>query len=165
MFNEYIAQRIGLIPLTFDEDAAEDAKIQFSLSAEGPGMVLSRDLKTQDEKVRVFDEEIPIMKLAEKQKLRLEATAVRGIAKTHAKFQTSFASYDQVVNLKGHKPAGKTPFTLSSVLVMDNPESVEILPDQFLFHVESYNNVTAREHLMRAVNFVKAQAKEFEKAL
>lgn len=93
MFNEYVANRIGLIPLTWDDSKAEE--IDFSLNAEGPYTVKAGDLKSQDSKIKVFFEDIPIIKLPTGRKLRLEAKAIKGIGRTHAKFKNALCSYSQ----------------------------------------------------------------------
>src|SRR3989344_3260148 len=73
-FNEYLSNRMGLIPLTWESGIADDAKISFSLNAEAveePKTVYSRDLVSADEKIRVFSENIQIAVLNKGQKLRL----------------------------------------------------------------------------------------------
>ncbi|MFH0922967.1 MAG: hypothetical protein V1811_02820 [Candidatus Micrarchaeota archaeon] len=79
LFNEYLANRIGLVPLTFDESVGDDAKITFQLNVETTDetrTVYSSELVSTDPAIRVFSERIPIIKLGKNQKLRLEATAI-----------------------------------------------------------------------------------------
>lgn len=92
MFEEYIAHRLGLIPLTSpDKDVGE---VGFALDFEGPGVVESKDLEVvADKGVRVAIEDIPIITTAAGQVLRLEAVARRGIGADHAKFQSAIAYY------------------------------------------------------------------------
>ncbi|MFH0971968.1 MAG: DNA-directed RNA polymerase subunit D [Candidatus Micrarchaeota archaeon] len=124
MFNEYIANRLAMIPLTCEESHADKTEIALSLNAEGPCMVYSRDLKSSDETIKVFNENIPIIKLGANQKLRLEAKVAKGSAKRHSKFQCALASYS-------YEPSKKNP--------------------EYHFIIESYNNIPAEEHLMRAI--------------
>ncbi|MBI4406487.1 DNA-directed RNA polymerase subunit D, partial [Candidatus Micrarchaeota archaeon] len=100
LFNEYIAHRLGLIPLKNDSDASSDLKPMFSLEATGPTIVYSKDLKPTDEKVVPALMHIPIISLGESQVIRLEATAVMGTAKQHAKFQNAHASFSPFPELK-----------------------------------------------------------------
>lgn len=93
MFDEYLAHRIGQVPLTSDFSKASE-EIGFSLEATGPGTVYSRDLKSTDSKVKASLDNIPLLKLLENQNLRLEAKAIRGIGRTHAKFQAGLISYE-----------------------------------------------------------------------
>ncbi len=161
MFNEYLANRIGLVPLTYEESFADDAQVTLSLNAEGPGMVYSRDLRSSDEKIKVFDENIPIIKLAADQRLRLEAFAVKGTAKQHAKFQCALASY-------AYYPAkGKVADIKDADRDAGDGKPAEYKDGEFLFLVESYNNVAAKDHLKRAAEMLahKAEALSKEKEL
>jgi DNA-directed RNA polymerase subunit D len=136
MFNEYIANRLCLIPLTYEESKAAELEVALSLNAEGPCMVYSRDLKSSDVAIKVFNENIPIIKLGVNQKLRLEAKIAMGTGKTHAKFQSAVASYS-------YDPEKKNP--------------------EFDFFVESFNNLTAQEQLMRVIGLIGEKAQELGK--
>ncbi|BCS90949.1 MAG: DNA-directed RNA polymerase subunit D [Candidatus Micrarchaeota archaeon] len=93
MFDEYIAHRIGLIPIETPEKRTEES-VLFRLEAKGPVTVYSKDLKSEDPYVKVANTNIPIIKLGENQELILEGKAVLGDAKRHAKFQAALASYE-----------------------------------------------------------------------
>jgi len=175
MYNEYLANRLALIPLTFDDEVADDAKIVFSLDKEGPCTVYSHELRSTDEKIKVFAKNIPIIRLGERQRLRLEATAIKGTARQHAKFQSTLASYAYCAKIKVKKgdknlaaavaacprkiilPSGE----LQSVELCDlcgactdaAPEAVSLKAknDEFIFFVETYNNVTALAQLKRGL--------------
>ncbi|AFD00286.1 DNA-directed RNA polymerase, subunit D [Methanocella conradii HZ254] len=100
MFDEMLAHRLGLIPLKTNLNMYKlkeecDCKgagcalcqVTFTLSAEGPCMVHSRDLKSSDPETVPADDNIPIIELKEGQKLVLTAVARLGHGKEHAKFQ------------------------------------------------------------------------------
>ncbi len=93
LFDEYIAHRIGLVPLV---TPAKDSKEEymFVLDEKGPKKVYSGDLKPVDHSITPAIEDIPIITLLEDQSLRLEAKAVSGLGKTHAKFQAGFSTYN-----------------------------------------------------------------------
>lgn len=94
MFDEYIAHRIGLIPIITNlKDYDEKSELIFNLNVQGPCIVYSKDLVSKDKKITPVFDSIPIVELAENQVLRLEAKAVIGIAKTHAKFQSCACHY------------------------------------------------------------------------
>ena len=176
MFNEYIASRLGLIPFTYEESVAADAKITLSLNAEGPCMVYSRDLKSSDDKIRPFNENVPIMKLAAGQKLSFDATAVKGTAKQHAKFQCALASYAAVPELKKKGSASwdsvlkNMPSELVSkdgkIIDYTKADAIETLTNQvddlevdykegeFIFFIESYNNLTPMQHVENALKII-----------
>ena len=106
LFDEIIAHRIGLIPLTtpverFSLDALEldDYTVTLSLEAEGPGMVYSGDLKSSDDGVKPANLDIPIVKLAEGQRLTLNAYARLGRGKDHAKWQPGFVYYKYLTKI------------------------------------------------------------------
>lgn len=183
VYNEYLAHRIGLVPLTWEEGVADDARIMFSLQVDGPRMVLSGDLKSNDETIKVHNDQIPLVKLGEGQKLRLDAFAVKGIGRNHAKFQGAHASYTQWVDVKAKGKAAEevkvilprakfdgdalsNPHEVDALSVADMLESkgadVKVREDAFLFQVESYNNVSAATHLKRAIKLLRDKCQELE---
>ncbi|USS40845.1 DNA-directed RNA polymerase subunit D [Thermococcus aggregans] len=100
LFDEIIAHRLALIPLTtpsdrFELDALEldDYTATLSLEAEGPAIIYSGDLKSDDPDIRPVTPDIPIVKLAEGQRLVFNAYAKLGRGKDHAKWQPGFAYY------------------------------------------------------------------------
>jgi len=93
MFDEYVAHRIGQVPLLSDSSRAKD-EIAFTLEAEGPSTVYTKDLKSADAKIRSALDNIPLLKLLEGQNLRLEAKARRGIGRQHAKWQAGLIGYE-----------------------------------------------------------------------
>ncbi len=96
MFDEYISHRIGLVPIKTPSKGYSDTdEVVFTLDATGPKTVYSGDLEASDKDVRVANEAIPIIKLAEGQKLRIECKAVMGTGARHSKFQPGLATYDK----------------------------------------------------------------------
>jgi DNA-directed RNA polymerase subunit D len=191
LYDEYIAARIGLVPLSWEEDVSDDAKIALTLAAEGPCTVYSRDLKSTDEKIKPFFENIPIAVLGLDQKLRLEAVAVKGTAKKHAKFQCAHAAYANLCKLTPAKkvddelvihdyPAREAGlsvedfakkhqelcnYNLEYVRVGEDEFKVETVDDAFIFSVESYNNVPAEQQFYRGVALVKSRLEALAKEL
>ncbi len=106
LFDEIIAHRLAMIPLTtpverFSLDSLEldDYTVTLSLEAEGPGMVYSGDLKSDDEGIKPATPDIPIVKLAEGQRLTLNAYAKLGRGKDHAKWQPGFVYYKYLTKI------------------------------------------------------------------
>lgn len=93
MFDEYLAHRLGQIPLLSDSGRATD-EVGFTLEATGPSTVYSREMKSTDAKIKAAVADIPLLKLLEGQNIRLEAKARRGIGRTHAKYQPGLISYE-----------------------------------------------------------------------
>jgi len=186
LFNEYLANRLGLVPLSFEESSA-GAQVSFSLDAEATDeekTVYSGDLVSQDEVVKPAFVHIPLMKLGKGQRLRLEATATVGTAKTHAKFQNAVSSYGLVHEFKLSDKCKKCakalqPAQAELVGKVDNvPEMSQLCEacetkveppakDDVLFLVESYNNIPARQQFNRAVKVLEERYKalaEFTKS-
>jgi DNA-directed RNA polymerase subunit D len=91
MFDEQIALRLGLVPLTTPDDYEPDDIITLAIDVEGPATAYSGDLVSSDEKVQPAEENVPIIELKEGQRLELEADATLGRGKDHAKHQGGVA--------------------------------------------------------------------------
>jgi DNA-directed RNA polymerase subunit D len=104
LHDEILALRLGLIPLKTDLDAynlPEECSCQSELGCSlcravlildveakgGERTVYSRDLVPEDPKIAPVSGDIPIVKLAPDQRIRLEAYARLGKGKEHAKWQ------------------------------------------------------------------------------
>lgn len=137
MFDEYIAHRLGLIPIkTPSKDYDEKDEVVFTLNAEGPTTIYSKDLKTSDKSVKVANEAIPIMKLAEGQVLRLDGKAVMGTGMKSSKFQPGLVTYE--------------------------PNESK---DEFQFYVETFGQMPPAEIISKTLNIASANIKEAHKEL
>lgn len=104
LFDEFLAHRFGLVPLTTDLDAyilpekcdckselgCNRCRASFTMEVEATDnatIVYSGDLKPDNPVIKPVSEKIPIVKLAPEQKLRLEAYARLGRGQEHAKWQ------------------------------------------------------------------------------
>ena len=103
LYDEIIAHRLGLIPLTTDLDrysmpegcrcggtGCPNCQAKFILDVEAGEDVVtvySRDLKSDDPKVKPVKDKVPIVKIGKGQRLTLEAYAQLGLGRTHAKWQ------------------------------------------------------------------------------
>ncbi|MCK4319788.1 hypothetical protein KAW38_04430 [Candidatus Micrarchaeota archaeon] len=91
IFDEYLAHRIGLIPIKMPKKLPSKMPI-FKFDMSGPGRIMSQDLKS-DSKMTVAVQDIPIFSLDEGQVVRVEGKLKLGIGRTHAKFQAGLVSY------------------------------------------------------------------------
>lgn len=100
LFDEMLALRLGLIPIKTNLDmyrlqpecdcggaGCALCQVSLTLSAEGPCVVHSRDLKSTDPETVPADGNIPIVELKDGQKVVLTAVARLGYGREHAKFQ------------------------------------------------------------------------------
>lgn len=109
MFDELVAHRLGLIPLKTDlvrynlpEDCdcksalgCPKCRVLLVLDAEAtdrPKTVMSSDLVSEDPESKPVSGEIPIVKLAPGQRIKLEAYARLGKGSEHAKWQPTAVS-------------------------------------------------------------------------
>ena len=135
-FDEYIANRIGLIPLKTPEGYTDSDEVMFKLSAEGPNVVYSKELTTSERGVSCVSKKIPIIELVEGQVLRLEGRARIGNGREHAKFQACLASY-------GYDEKSKA----------------------FNFTVESFGQMTAADVMLRTSEILQSKCDAFSKQI
>lgn len=128
-WDEYIAHRAGLMPITTPKRTPKSAEITFSLDAEGPKKIHSEDMKSSDKGISVAKEKIPLITLAEKQRLRLEGVAVLGNATKHAKFQSGLVAYGE--------ENGKLDFIVESFYHMPPKDVIERGCDEIVSDLET----------------------------
>ena len=104
VFDEFLAQRLGLIALKTDLKGYDlGDKVKLVLEKEGPCVVYSRDIKSTDPKIEVVDNNIPIVKLGKDQSVKIEMEAVMGSGKGHVKWQPAIVAYQHLPVIKQKK--------------------------------------------------------------
>ena len=143
LFDEFIAHRLGMIPLTtnlktYDINSKSESKKStvMTLEIKGPGVFYTKELKSKDPTIKPVYDTIPIIELSEKQAIRLEAKATLGIAKTHAKFQPCLCYY------KEKKP-----------------------DEEYEITIENYGNHKSKTILEETIKILKNKAEELEKQI
>lgn len=134
MFDEYIAHRLGQVPLLSDISRAKD-EVVFTLDAEGPSTIYSKQLKSTDAKIKSALDDIPLLRLLEGQNLRLEAKARMGMGRQHGKFQPGLVSYEMLSN------------------------------SEFKFKVESFMQIEPRVMLTRTADMIIERCDELDEKL
>jgi DNA-directed RNA polymerase subunit D len=189
MFDEQIALRLGLVPLTTPDDYEPGDTVTLAIDVEGPATAYSGDLVSSDEQVQPAEENVPIIELKEGQRLELEADAVLGRGKDHAKHQGGVAvgyRHLQRVEVVGEKGEFEDdePEIIRGVIEEDGElvpteefdndlsqrypgKEVEIeeVPNAFVFSVESDGSLPVDELVLAAVESIEARAEELEEAV
>ena len=128
LYDEVIAHRLGLLPLTTDLESynmtskckcngegCASCQVKLTLESEGPGIVTASEMKSKDPKIKPVFAETPIVKLLKGQKLEVEATATLGTGKDHSKWSPAHVWYKnkpiiKIGNVKDpHKVADACP--------------------------------------------------------
>jgi DNA-directed RNA polymerase subunit D len=201
LFDEVVAHRLGMIPLIFDPkkfNFARECKckgkgcplcqVVFALEKSGPSTACSGDMKSSNRGVKPANPDFPIVKLLKGQHLKLEAFAVLGEGKEHAKWQAANVSYQylpqlEVKNFRDFKklvsacPKGvlavkkrklvlTDPFTCDECRVCEDvsDKGVEIKsdPERFVFRVESISGLDPRHIISEAARILEVKANEFK---
>ncbi|MCH7659935.1 MAG: DNA-directed RNA polymerase subunit D [Euryarchaeota archaeon] len=190
MFNEQLALRLGLVPLTTPDDYEIGEAVTLALDVEGPGTAYSGDLVSSDEQVGPAEQNVPIIELKEGQRLEIEADAVLDVGREHAKHQggvsvgyrnlvrvteegdtEEFA--DEEVNIvRGVIETEEGELVLTEAFDHDLTKRypgkklrVEDVPGAFVFHVETDGSMTVDELVDRAAASIGDRAAELEDAV
>lgn len=162
-----------------------------TLKVKGPKVVYASDLKPKDPKIVPVHPDTVIAKLLKGQEIQLVATAVLGRGKEHAKWSPCLAIYknEPVIEIgKVSNPeevAAKCPLNLFEVksgklsLVKDYEKTchlceacqdtsnglVKVSPkdDTFIFTVESWGQLDAKDIIKKAVDELNEKTEEFIK--
>ncbi len=202
LYDEILAHRLGLIPLKTDLETyvlpencscagkgCSSCGLTFILDREGPGTVHSGDLQSEDPRIFPVSDDIPIVKLGEGERIRMESTARLGKGLEHAKWQPGVASYKHLyrIELPEDCPADviekcsrgvfglddfrvvvkdATRCNLCRVCIKAWPE-INITPekDKFVFLVESDGSLPADAIFFKAVEALKSKAEEFSEKI
>ena len=154
LYDEILAHRLGLIPLTTDLEGyilSQDCDCKTSLGCTKCRVLLvldavatdevktiySGDLVSEDTRVKPYVDNIPIIKLAPSQKIKLEAYAKLGKGRHHAKWQ---------------------PVTISTLTDTDNDS-------EFHLTLESTGSLPANEILLQATSILNTKLKDMNQSI
>ncbi|MFP8958634.1 DNA-directed RNA polymerase subunit D [Natrialbaceae archaeon A-CW3] len=191
MFDEQLALRLGLVPLTTppEDEFVDGDVVTLSIDVEGPGTAYSGDLISSDELVKPAEQNVPIIQLKDNQRLEAEADAVYDRGKDHAKHQGGVAvGYRHLQRVEVGDDLPEFEDQESQIIrgvIEDDGElvpttefghdlaerypgkevHVEDVPNAFVFHVETDGSFSVEELVTRAVDSLDRRAAELEEAV
>jgi len=165
-------------------------QLKVSLKARSAGLVLSSEIKTKDPKVKPVYSDIPIVKLLKGQELELKATAILGKGKDHAKWSPCLATYRYTSSISIKKDPENPESVVQScphdifevknnklsvnkekaancdacnACVDSSKKAVEVIsdPNELVFTVESWGQLTPKEIMVRASEELAEKVEEF----
>lgn len=197
LFDEVLALRLGLVPLKMEKDMEliEDCKckgkgcarcsVDLKLSAKGPGVVYSKELKG---KAEVVYPEMALDVLKEGQELEFVATARLGKGIKHTKFSPALVYYRNSAELENKdcencedcvKACPQNVLKMEKGKLelvdkykcdlceacMDACKNIKIVPGkEIVFFIESFGQMNASDVLAESVKALKANLKKVVKA-
>lgn len=202
LYDEVVAHRLGLIPLKTDlkgynlpadcscnGEGCARCELKLTLKSDAEGWVTSESLKSKDPAIAPVFAGIPIVKLLKGQALEIEATAVLGQGKEHAKWMPGLVWYEYKHDVKvnnGPKLAefkdkfpekafdsngklSKDKILSEGVLeacigVCDDLVSVDYADNDFVFHVEPWGQLSPQEMLSTSTEMLNRDLKAFAEA-
>ena len=191
MFDEMIALRLGLVPLTTPLDDFEIGDtVTVALDVEGPATAYSGDIETSDALVAPADENVPIIELKEGQRLEFEADAVLDRGKEHAKHQGGVSvGFRHLQAVEVVDDIGEFDDQEPQIIrgVIETPDGEVVLTDEFdndltnrypgkelevtdvsgayVFHVETDGSLSVDELVLRAAEELGSRADELHDAV
>ncbi len=196
LFNEVLAHRLGLVPFRFPEEmnfreecsckgkGCSLCEVFMVIDRTGPCVVKASDIKISNDEVKPAYPDIPIAELPEGGRLKLEAVAVLGTARQHAKWQVGLAYYRNLPVLKeapekperflnvcpknSLKAGGKVSVDISCDLCGECRKAgfrVEPKEDSFVFTAESFGVYEPDKLVIKSLDVLEKKVKEFRAGL
>ncbi len=204
LYDEMIAHRLGLVPLKTDLESynlmsqcsckgvgCAQCKLTITLKVVGPKTAYASDMKSKDPKVKPVFPQTPIVKLLDGQDLELEATAVLGLGKEHAKWSPGLVFYRNIpkIEIKGlpkrgddiakRCPSKVFDYKEGKLIVKDaeacilcnecvdlsNGEVQVLTDDEYFLFVESFGQLPPEDIVIKGVEAFTNQVQSFVKLL
>lgn len=134
LFDEVLANRLGQVPWTIPQKFDEEDELHIALKKEGPTSVTAEDLQTDNEEAEPVHDAL-IVELNDGQAIELEAKAVLGNSREHAKHQGGTVGYEKTSE------------------------------GAFEFRIETTSGYTNEELFAKAVEIIQEELEGFEEAV
>ena len=183
LYDEFLAHRIGLIPLKTDNKIGTKTEIELKLVKIGPCTVYAEDLNGR---AKIVYGKIPITILNKGQEIEVVCTARLGKGSEHTKYNPGFCFYRNLWEVKSKNPKVEeiiknsrgaiSPEKKGSSWICDlNDVEIEAIvklekeavseSNEILFFVESYGQLDAKDIFVKAINVLEENLVNFEKAI
>lgn len=191
LYDEVLTHRIGLVPLRTPPGVTKE--VTLSIEKEGPGIVYSKDMVSEDDLIRPTIGEIPIAKLGENQKISVNCIATMGTAQKHAKYQSSLAFYKAFPIITIDEKCDLCEACIEACpkeILVRSDDTVEIEnieectlckaceevcdlaaitvdhdPRKFIFTIENYGNMSTKDLIRIATKIIEKKCEDFMDAL
>ncbi|MBL7054437.1 DNA-directed RNA polymerase subunit D [Candidatus Woesearchaeota archaeon] len=206
LYDEIIAHRLGLIPFKTDlksynlpekckckGEGCARCQLKMTLKpSKGAGMVYASEIKTKDSSIKPAYDKMPIVRLLKGQDLELEATAMLGRGKYHAKWAPGLVYYKykpiveigdvknpeavvescplNIFEIKDDKLVVSKDKLFSCTLCeacadADADMKIKFDDREFIFYMESWGQLNCKEIINEAVKIFDDTLDEFSDAL
>ena len=175
LYDEQIALRLGLIPLktdlsyNFKEECScggsgcSLCEVKFTLETKGTkegSYIYSKELKSSDPNIVPVYDNIPIIYLTDKQKIRLEAVAILGKGKEHVKWQPAhvyFFEYPKIEKIENNlelkeEEIIKKGLEYLKVLEKKGKIKVDFEENKYIFVIEPFGQLSVEDILDEGLN-------------
>ena len=137
LYDQVLAHRLGLLPWIYDDELFEKGRTRnfvFVLKAKGPKKVSAKDVVPPNGITAKYPDAL-LFPLTEGEEVELEADAIFGTGKDHAKWQAAVVGYEQEKE------------------------------DEFTFTIESISGYAPKEIMDKAVKTLQERIDGFEKSI
>jgi len=191
LFDEYLASRLGALPLKKAKGYKKGEKVKLFLHVKGPKTVYAGDIQCKDPSVEVINKDTPLTKLKENQEVKLEMEAIMDTGKEHIKWQPALISFKELPEIKNNTTKVKNAAKIvencprkvlevkAGKVVLKNQYDcilcgyceeqsngqIELSPSNssFVVSLDSFGHRPAKEILAEAADLLKEKSTEFQK--